>query len=110
MGERVRPKSDGESQHDVLRELAWDPRVEQAGIVVEVRHSVVTLTGTVSSWGKRVAAEEAAYRVVGVLDVAKRHRGEGPGGLAAPTRRSPRPCATRSSGMSSSRTSGSGPP
>ena len=30
----------------------------------------MTLTGTVTSWAKRVAAQEAAHRVVGVLDVA----------------------------------------
>ena len=45
MGEPARPKSDGEIQQDVLRELAWDARVEQARIGVEVRHGVVTLTG-----------------------------------------------------------------
>jgi osmotically-inducible protein OsmY len=31
---------------------------------------VVTLTGTVSSSAKRHAAQEAAHRVAGVLDVA----------------------------------------
>jgi osmotically-inducible protein OsmY len=30
----------------------------------------VTLTGQVDSWAKRVAAENAAHRVAGVLDVA----------------------------------------
>lgn len=75
-------KSDGEIQRDVLRELAWDPRVEQGEIGVEVRHGVVTLSGTVSSWGKRVAAEEAAHRVAGVLDVANDIQVKVPGGLA----------------------------
>jgi osmotically-inducible protein OsmY len=82
MEEPARPESDGAVQRDVLRELAWDPRVEQAGIGVEVRHGVVTLTGTVSSWGKRLAAEEAAYRVAGVLDVADDIEVKIPGGLA----------------------------
>jgi osmotically-inducible protein OsmY len=88
-------KSDAEIQRDVLRELAWDPRVEQAEIGVEVRHGVVTLSGTVSSWGKRVAAEEAAHRVAGVLDVANEVQVKVPGGLSAPMPRSPRPCAMR---------------
>jgi osmotically-inducible protein OsmY len=78
----ARPKSDGEIQQDVQRELAWDPRVEQAGIGVEVRHGVVTLSGTVSSWAKRLAAEEAAYRVIGVLDVADDIEVKVPGWLA----------------------------
>jgi osmotically-inducible protein OsmY len=37
---------------------------------VEVDQGVVTLTGTVSSYAKRLAAQEAAHRVAGVLDVA----------------------------------------
>jgi osmotically-inducible protein OsmY len=82
MGEAARSKSDDEIQRDVRRELAWDPRVEQAGIGVEVRHGVVTLSGAVSSWGKRLAAEEAAYRVAGVLDVANDVEVKVPGGLA----------------------------
>jgi osmotically-inducible protein OsmY len=81
MAEPGQSKSDGELQRDVLRELAWDPRVEQAEIGVEVRHGVVTLSGTVSSWGKRAAAEEAAYRVAGVLDVANDVQVKVPGGL-----------------------------
>jgi hypothetical protein len=32
MGEPARAKSEGEVRQDVLRELAWDPRVEQAAI------------------------------------------------------------------------------
>jgi osmotically-inducible protein OsmY len=81
MVEPTRTKSDGETQQDVLRELAWDPRVEQAEIAVSVRRGVVTLTGTVSSWGKRLAAEEAAYRVAGVLDVVNDVEVKVPGGL-----------------------------
>jgi osmotically-inducible protein OsmY len=36
---------------------------------VEVDDGVVTLTGTVNSYAKRIAAEDAAHRVPGVLDV-----------------------------------------
>jgi osmotically-inducible protein OsmY len=63
-------KSDAEIQQAVLRELKWDTRVEETEVGVEVDKGVVTLTGTVSSWAKRGAAQEAAHRVVGVLDVA----------------------------------------
>ena len=66
----VSRKTDSEIQKDVLRELGWDARVEETDVGVEVDAGVVTLTGTVSSWGKRHAAAEAAHRVRGVLDVA----------------------------------------
>jgi osmotically-inducible protein OsmY len=48
---------------------------------VEVDNGVVTLTGTVSSFAKRVAAEEAAHRVRGVLDVANDVHVRLPGGF-----------------------------
>jgi osmotically-inducible protein OsmY len=67
---KIAKKTDAEIQQDVLRELKWDTRVEETDVGVEVDGGVVTLSGTVSSWGKRVAAEEAAHRVMGVLDVA----------------------------------------
>ncbi len=65
-----RMKSDLEIQRAVSEELAWDCRVDQAAIGVHVRAGIVTLSGTVDAWAKRVAAEEAAHRVDGVLDVA----------------------------------------
>lgn len=63
-------KSDSEVKQAVLTELKWDTRVEETDVGVEVDNGVVTLTGTVSSWAKRLAAQEAAHRVAGVLDVA----------------------------------------
>jgi osmotically-inducible protein OsmY len=63
-------KTDSETQQDVLRELSRDTRVEETDVGVEVDAGIVTLSGTVSSWGKRHAAAEAAHRVRGVLDVA----------------------------------------
>jgi osmotically-inducible protein OsmY len=66
----VGKKADSEIQQDVLRELKWDTRVEETDVGVEVDAGVVTLSGTVSSWGKRHAAAEAAHRVRGVLDIA----------------------------------------
>jgi osmotically-inducible protein OsmY len=63
-------KTDSQIQQDVLHELKWDTRVEETDVGVEVDSGVVTLTGIVDSWAKRMAAQEAAHRVRGVLDVA----------------------------------------
>jgi osmotically-inducible protein OsmY len=63
-------KKDSDIQQAVLKELKWDTRVEETDVGVEVDNGVVTLTGTVSSWAKRLAAQEAAHRVAGVRDVA----------------------------------------
>lgn len=74
-------KTDSQIQQDLLRELSWDPRVEETEVGVEVDGGVVTLTGTVSSWAKRVAAQDAAHRVAGVLDVANDIKVKLPGDL-----------------------------
>ncbi len=63
-------KSDQDIQRAVSDELAWDCRVDEAAIGVHVRAGIVTLSGSVDAWSKRLAAEEAAHRVAGVLDVA----------------------------------------
>lgn len=63
-------KSDAQIQQDVLNELRWDTRVEPNDVGVTVHGGVVTLTGTVSSWAKKLAAAEATHRVSAVLDVA----------------------------------------
>ena len=74
-------KSDVRIQQDVLRELASDPRVEETEVGVSVQDGVVTLSGTVTSWAKRMAGQEAAHRVAGVLDVANGIVVKLPGGL-----------------------------
>ena len=63
-------KKDADLKQDVIKELKWESRVNETEIGVSVTGGVVTLTGTVTSWGKKVAAEEAAHHVDGVLDVA----------------------------------------
>lgn len=62
-------KTADEMKHAVLRELAWDTRVEVTDVGVQVSEGVVTLTGTVSSYGEKMAAQEAAHRVAYVRDV-----------------------------------------
>jgi osmotically-inducible protein OsmY len=63
-------KSDTQIQADVQNELRWDTRVNVTDVGVSVQTGVVTLSGTVDSWAKRYAAQQAAHRVSGVLDVA----------------------------------------
>ncbi len=62
-------KSDSQIKQDVLNELRWDARVDETEVGVQVHNAIVTLTGAVSSYPKRLAAREAAHRVHGVLDV-----------------------------------------
>ena len=63
-------KTDELIKNDVIAELRWDTRVNETGIGVTVNGGVVTLTGAVTSYAKKLAAQEAAHRVGGVLDVA----------------------------------------
>ena len=63
-------RSDRDLEKRILRELRWDSRVSWASISVEVNNAVATLTGSVLSYAQKVAAQEAAHRVAGVLDVA----------------------------------------
>jgi osmotically-inducible protein OsmY len=63
-------KSDPEIHQEVLHELDWDTHVLETEIGVTVDRGIVTLSGQVGSWAKREAAQEAAHRVAGVLDVA----------------------------------------
>jgi osmotically-inducible protein OsmY len=63
-------RSDAQIQSEVLSELKWEPRVQPNEVGVIVKDSVVTLTGSVDSYTKKYAAEEAAHRVRGVKAVA----------------------------------------
>lgn len=57
-------------QRDVLEEFAWSLEIEPTEVGVEVDRGIVTLTGTVTSYAKKLAAEKAAQRVFGVRAVA----------------------------------------
>lgn len=63
-------KSDIDIKQQVLRELKWDSRIAWSEIGVEVFEGVVKLTGRANSYAKKHAAQEAAHRIDGVLDVA----------------------------------------
>lgn len=62
-------KTDLEIQQDVMAELKWEAKinaVKPAEIGVAVKNGIVTLTGNVESYFKKLAAEKAAMRVAGV--------------------------------------------
>lgn len=64
-------KTDLEIQKDVQEELKWEPFLKASEIGVAVRNGVVTLTGTVDSYSKKLSAEKATKRVSGVTAVAQ---------------------------------------
>jgi osmotically-inducible protein OsmY len=66
----ISTRTDEQIQIDVLEELKWDTRVRPNEIGVAVKDSIVTLTGWVDSYLKKMAAEEAAHRVPGVKAIA----------------------------------------
>lgn len=57
-------------QRHVLDELCFDPKLDAAHIGVIAENGVVTLTGHVTSYAEKVAAEHAARRVKGVRAIA----------------------------------------
>lgn len=63
-------KTDSDLKKQVLRELKWDSRIGWADIGVAVEEGVVKLTGEVRTYSNKLAAQEAAHRIAGVLDVA----------------------------------------
>ena len=62
-------KTDEQITQDVLAELAWDPAVTVADLTVSTEQGRVTLTGTADTYGTKLEAEDAAYRVGGVRSV-----------------------------------------
>jgi osmotically-inducible protein OsmY len=82
MSAKMQMKTDAQLQQEVLRELKWDTRVEENEIGVAVDRGVVSLSGAVDSYAEKLAAQEAAHRVFGVLDVANDIDVRMPGALA----------------------------
>jgi len=64
-------KTDLEIQKDVMEELQWEPILVAASIGVTVKDGVVTLSGEVNNYSKKMAAERAARRVSGVKALAE---------------------------------------
>jgi len=61
--------ADSRIEEEVAQELRLDTRVEGSDIVVTVEDGIVMLTGAVAGYARKLAAQEAAHRVEGVLDV-----------------------------------------
>ncbi len=62
-------RPDQELLDEIVREIRWDPRVDQAAIAVDVKDGIVTLSGQVDSATRRLAAYETVLRVRGVRRV-----------------------------------------
>jgi osmotically-inducible protein OsmY len=63
-------RTDQAIREDVLSELKWDPKITSSDVAVAVKDGVVTLSGYVSSYWEKDAAEKAVKRVYGVKGVA----------------------------------------
>ena len=59
-------------QKKVQDALAWEPLLDAAAIGVSVKDGVVTLTGTVDNYAKKLEAENAAKKVAGVKAVVEK--------------------------------------
>lgn len=63
-------KEDKELQQDVFDELKWNPSVNSTRIGVSAIDGVITLTGQVSHYAEKAAAERIAKKVIGVKGLA----------------------------------------
>jgi len=59
-------KTNSELQKDVQDAISWEPLLHSAEIGVTAKDGVVSLTGEVDSYAKKVEAESAAKKVLGV--------------------------------------------
>ena len=64
-------KTDAQIQKDVMDQLKWEPYLTASEIGVAVKNGVVTLSGQVSSYSKKIAAENAAKKIKGVKAIAE---------------------------------------
>ena len=65
-------KTDSQLQQDLIAQLKWEPLLRSAEIGVSAKDGVVTLSGTVDSYAKKLEAEDAAKRVKGVKAVVEK--------------------------------------
>src|SRR6266566_1835 len=68
-GNTMSKKTDERITQDVLDELAWDPAVTLADLSVSTDHGRVRLNGIADTFGTKLEAQDAAYRVGGVTSV-----------------------------------------
>ena len=64
-------KSDIQIQKDVMDELKWQPFLNASEIGVAVKNGIVTLSGQIDTYSKKLSAEKAAKKVAGVKAIAE---------------------------------------
>lgn len=64
-------KTDAQIQKDVMDQLKWEPSLTASQIGVAVKNGIVTLSGQVDSYLKKLDAEKTALKVGGVKAVAE---------------------------------------
>jgi osmotically-inducible protein OsmY len=64
-------KTDIQIQKDVIAQLLWEPFLKASEIGVTVKNGIVTLSGQVDSYSKKLSAEHAAKKVAGVKAIAE---------------------------------------
>ena len=64
-------RSDIQIQQDVMDQLKWEPGLTSAEIGVAVKNGIVTLSGIVDTFSKKITAENAAKKIAGVKAVAE---------------------------------------
>jgi osmotically-inducible protein OsmY len=65
-------KTNADLQKDVQEAIKWEPLLSAAEIGVIAKDGIITLTGTVNNYRKKMEAEEAAKNVAGVKAVVEK--------------------------------------
>lgn len=65
-------RSDEEILRDISDTLAWDVRVDDSNITIDVTDGVATLSGTVRTFSEKTVAVEDAWKIKGVRSVVDR--------------------------------------
>ena len=65
-------RNNAELQKDVQDAIKWEPLLNAAEIGVTVIDGIVTLSGTVDSYVKKLEAENAAKNVAGVKAIVEK--------------------------------------
>lgn len=63
-------KTDIEIQKDVMEQLKWEPFLDASEIGVAVKNGIVTLSGIVDSYSKKILAEKVTKRIAGARAIA----------------------------------------
>jgi osmotically-inducible protein OsmY len=64
-------KTDEKIQQDVIEQIKWNPQLNASEIGVAVKNGVVTLSGQVDTYQKKLLAEKEARKVSGVKAIAE---------------------------------------